>query len=707
MKIVRRYATSAALALLTLAGPAFAQVKDYREIKTSPLRKFTVPQPKRVQLTNGMVLLLMEDHELPLIRGTARLRGGSREVPAEKAGLVGILAQAWRTGGTPSKTGDELDEFLEQRAAVVETSGSDDSTSVTLNVLKNDFDTVFPIFLDLLRNPAFRQEKIDLAKTQANTFISRRNDEPMGILARESTKLGYGVGSPFTRQAEYATIAAISRDDLVAFHKRFGYPNNIIFGIVGDFDSAQMEKKLRQAFGSWEKGPQAPPPPKEMNPAKPGFYFVGKDDVNQSNVAFVHPGTTRDNPDYAAIQVLNDILNTDRLFPHIRSQQGLAYSVFGVVGSDWDHPGLFRAQVGTKSGTTVQAIESLRSELTILHTQPFTAEELTRAKESILNAHVFTMDSHAKILNQQLGLEFYGYPADWYQRYPSLVEKVTADDVARVAKKYVAPDKVAVLVVGKEKDFDKPLSTLGTVTPIDITIPEGSPAQKQAAAAPAASSSEGLALIKKVQEFAGGKAKIDAVKAVRAVGSASRKTPQGMMDVDFDNLTVYPDQRRATMKMPMGEMTMVMTADAAFAIIPGMGVRDLPASQRDSARAEARQEMLTVLKNADQYKFAVTGSEKVGDIEGRVLEISSDGASVKWVVDPATGKVLRKIAKARGPMAQGDMVTDYTDWKSFGGLMFPTAATETANGESAGTMKITTIEVNPAVDPKAFEKPAS
>ena len=704
MKTVMRHATVAALALAALAGQAFGQVRDYRDIKTQPLRSFNVPQPKRVVLPNGMVLLLMEDRELPIIRGTARIRGGSRDVPAQKAGLVSILGQAWRTGGTAARTGDQLDEFLESRAAIVETSGGEDSTTVSLNVLKNDFDTVLPIFLDLMRNPAFRQEKIDLAKTQANAAISRRNDESGSILSREANKLGYGADSPYARQAEYATIASITRDDLLAFHKRYVHPNNIVFGIVGDFDTAAMERKLRQAFASLPRGGQAPAPVAAGTPAKPGVYYVNKDDVNQSSVAMVHMGTVRSNPDYAALQVLNEILNSERLFPRIRTEQGLAYSVGGGVRTDWDHPGLFVAQVGTKSETTAKAIESLRTELTNLHTQPFTAEEVNRAKEAILNAHVFTMDSRAKVLNQAMNLEFYGYPANWYQQYPELVRKVTIDDVARVAKKYVLPDQVAMLIVGKQTDFDKPLSTFGTVNAVDITIPE---LQSSTPSAPATGNAQGQALIQKVREFAGGKAKLDAVQSVRYVQAVSRQTPQGPMDVEIDQLLVFPDRIRSIMKMPMGEMTMVITPDSSFMSMAGMGVRDMPASQRDSIRAESKQDVLTVLKYPERYTFAVNGTEKVGDVTAQVLEVSIDGDSAKWLVDPASGKVLRKVSTGRGPMAQGEQITEYTEWKSFDGIMFPTAARMLSNGEPVGTATTRSVEVNPTVDTKMWEKPAA
>ncbi len=242
MRSIRITAIAIAGALLSMS--AYPQATDYRDIKTPPLHSMKVEQPKRIQLANGMVIFLMEDHELPLISGTARIRGGSRDVPADKAGLAGIYGGSWRTGGTEKQTGDQLDDFLEARAARVETGASDDSTRVSFNVLKGDLDAVFPIFVDVLEHPAFRQEKIDLAKTQANTGISRRNDDPQGIASREAFRLGYGASSPYARMSEYATIASITRDDLLAFHHRFVQPNNIILGVTGDFDSAAMEKRL-------------------------------------------------------------------------------------------------------------------------------------------------------------------------------------------------------------------------------------------------------------------------------------------------------------------------------------------------------------------------------------------------------------------------------------------------------------------------------
>ena len=220
-----------------------------------PLPAFHPPQPKRIELKNGMVIFLQEDHELPLISASARIRGGSRDEPAGKVGLVELFGEVWRTGGTKSQTGDQLDDFLEMRAAKVETGGDADSTTISLSCAKGDFDDVFKVFVDLLRNPEFRADKLDLAQKQADDAISRRNDDVGAIAARESSKLAYGPDNPYVRVPEYSTIAAITRQDLIDWHKTYVHPNHMMLGVSGDFDAAAMEAKLRAAFESWPKGP--------------------------------------------------------------------------------------------------------------------------------------------------------------------------------------------------------------------------------------------------------------------------------------------------------------------------------------------------------------------------------------------------------------------------------------------------------------------
>ncbi len=474
-----KHSVLARVALLTLilasaAGSAAAQAANWRDIPVSPLPAFRPQEPKRFALPNGMVIFLQEDHELPFINGFARIRGGSRDEPSAKAGLVSMYADTWRTGGTKTKDGDQLDDFLEARAAKVETGAGGDSTTIGMTSLKQDFDDVFSVFLDVLQNPEFREDKLEIAKKGAYDEISRRNDDTGSIVAREAAKLGYGPQSPYARVPEYATIAAITRQDLLDWHKSHVYPNNIILGFAGDFDSGAMEAKLRQAFASWQKGPSFKQPSLPISPVKSGYYVVNKPDVNQTAINMVDLGTTRKNPDYYAIQVFNEAFGgsfSSRLFSTIRSQLGLAYDVSGGIGTSWDHPGVTRIGMGTKSESTVEAIQALDAQIANLKTHPLSDSEIKRAKDSILNSFIFAFDSPAKILRERMAYEFYGYPPDFLERYRAGVEKVTKEDVARVGLQYLHRERMAVLVVGNTAEFAKALSALGPVKELDITIP--------------------------------------------------------------------------------------------------------------------------------------------------------------------------------------------------------------------------------------------
>ncbi|MFZ0543460.1 MAG: pitrilysin family protein, partial [Candidatus Sulfotelmatobacter sp.] len=402
-----------AAAIFTHPSKAAAQVANWKQIPIPPLPAFHPQQPKRIELSNGMVIFLQEDHELPLIDGSARIRGGSRDEPANKVGLVDIFGEVWRTGGTKTQTGDQLDDFLEVRAAKVETGGGSDSTTIGLSCLKGDFDDVFKVFADLLQNPEFRADKLDLAQKQAQDSISRRNDEVGEIAARESAKLAYGADNPYAREPEYATVAAVTRQDLIDWHHTYVHPNNVILGISGDFDAAAMEAKLRAAFESWPKGPELPKDDIQYHPAKPGYYLIPKEDVNQSNIRMVTLGITRNNPDYYAITVFNEAFGggfSSRLFNDIRTRRGLAYHVGGGIGANFGHPGIQDFSMGTKSQSTIESIRALDEDIDDLAKKPITDEEIKHAKDAILNAFIFRLDSPDKVLSERLTYEFYGYP---------------------------------------------------------------------------------------------------------------------------------------------------------------------------------------------------------------------------------------------------------------------------------------------------------
>ena len=712
---MKRHILGLFLAAAVLASPYFLSAQaTWKQIPIPPLHSFKPQQPKRIELSNGMVIFLQEDHELPLIDGTARIRGGSVNEPANQVGLVDILGEVWRTGGTKSQTGDQLDDFLEVRAAKVETGGGPDSTTISFSCLKGDLDDVFKAFLDVLQNPEFRDDKIDIAKKGDEDGISRRNDEVGQIAHREATKLGYGADNPYARVPEYATVAAITRQDLIDWHKKYVHPNDIILGISGDFDSAAMEARLRAAFESWPKGESFPPFPKDelkYTPAQPGYYLIPKEDVNQSNIRMVALGTTRDNPDYYAISVFNEAFGggfSSRLFNDIRTQRGLAYGVGGGVGTNFGHVGMLQIAMSTKSESTVDAIQALDEDIDGLSKQPITEEEIQRAKDAILNAFVFRLDSPDKILGERMVYEYYGYPPDWLDKYQAEIKKVTAADVNRIAAIYLHKDQLARLVVGNVKEFGKPLSSLGAVKEIDITIPPPPGAKQDESSKPTASNAEGKLLASKVVAAMGGEAKLSTIKSVRTEFTIARKTPQGDIPMQMQATIVYPDRLHAEMQTPQGTMTIVVTPDTGFASMAGMGTQPMPSEQKAETLEQIKRDPIFIAshwKDPDVF-FHAGGTEKVGEIESRIVDINAAGAAIRWFVNPSDGHILKEtyVTLGRTGPAQGETAMD--DWKTIDGLTIPLQRKNKQNGEETSLVEYKKIEINPAVDPKIFEKPA-
>jgi zinc protease len=455
------------------ARPA-ATAQPWKKIAIPPLHAFKPAQPRRIELPNGLVIFLQEDHELPFINGTILIRGGSRDEPDAKVSLVSIYGETWRTSGTATVDGDKLDDQLEAKAASIETAGGTASTSMTWSSLKGDFDTVFAATMDLLLHPTFKADKLQLAKGQVETGIARRNDDPGGISTREAIKLVYGAHNPYARRPEYATVDAITLDDLKAWHDKTVVPNNIIVGVSGDFDGAAMEAKLRAAFEPLPRGEKFESAKVTFTDPKQSVNFVEKADVNQSNVVIVGLGTERSNPDYYALSVMNEIFSGgfgSRVVQNVRTKLGLAYSVSGSFSAAYDHPGIFYVLAATKSDSTVAATQAMLAEIERLKTAPPTPAELSKAKDQVLNSFIFHYDSPDKTLNEQVTLAFYGYPSDTLEKYKAGIEKVTAADVTRVANKYIDVSKLAIIAVGNEAEIKPPLSTLGKVTNVDITIP--------------------------------------------------------------------------------------------------------------------------------------------------------------------------------------------------------------------------------------------
>jgi len=458
---------------LLLSSIAHAQKQPKDTFDFPELNDIEMPEVSQAELTNGIRVFLVEDRQYPTIDLRAMIKAGSIYEPGDKTGLAEITGRVLRTGGTETMTGDELDQMLETMGASIETGIGQGSGYVSFSLLKEDLDKGIDLLADILMHPAFRQDKIELAKIEQRSYISRRNDDIWAITSREFDCLIYGKDNPFARYPEYEHINAITRNDIVALYKQYFHPNNIIFAAWGDFDAGELEQKLQAAFGAWPSAEITFPQVAEIEyDYKYTVNFIPKPDVNQTHIQMGHIGGLMNNPDYPALLIMNQILSYDRMFKVVRTQEGLTYAPWGSYGANYEYPGVFNCGTQTKSQSTVYAIRLMLREVKRITEEEVTDEELARAKDSYLNSFVFNFDSRAKIVNRLMTYAYYDYPLNFIEQIKDNVEKVSKEDILRVAQKYLHPDELQILVVGKQEDFDEPLSVLGNVNEIDIAIPE-------------------------------------------------------------------------------------------------------------------------------------------------------------------------------------------------------------------------------------------
>ncbi len=467
---------------LGLESAAARPAKHYTDLEFPPLPDLEIPEYFEFELENGIKVFLMEDHELPLVNGLALFQSGSRFEPGHQAGLAELTGAVMRSGGTQIYAPDELNQRLEQMAAAVETSISTTVASAGFEALSPDLATVFDLYTQVIQAPRFDFDQIEITKDLLRGSIARRNDDPSSIANREFAQLIYGATSPYARTVEYSTLEAISRDDLIAFHQASFRPESMVLGVVGDFEPSQTRALIEDYFGTWNPAPASAYGPFELqatltqlSPAtESGIFVVEQPQLTQSTILLGHLDGTFANPDYPALQVMNEVLNGfgGRLFNEIRSRQGLAYSVYALWSPSYDYPGLFFAGGQTQSESTVPFIQSIQTEIDQIRQQPISAAELKQAKDSVLNSFVFNFQDPSQTLQRLIRNSYYNYPTDFIFQIQNQIRQTTIDDVQRVAQEYLQPNQLVTLVVGHQDDMDPPLSELGSrITALDVTIP--------------------------------------------------------------------------------------------------------------------------------------------------------------------------------------------------------------------------------------------
>lgn len=702
----------ALFALTLLPGTGAAAKSRYDKVVAGlpAMRDFQVPAVAREELPNGMVLYLVEDHDLPTVRLSAMIRAGRIYEPGAKTGLAGLVGEVMRTGGTERYPGDQLDELLENMGASVETGMDEANASASLRCLTENFDEVLAIFADVLRNPAFPQAKLDLAVTQAKSEISRRNDDASEIANREIMKLYYGATSPYARQPEYDTLSAIAREDLVEFHKYFFHPNNVILVAGGDFDTAAMKAKLADAFGDWPRTETFFPPDPLLSETPMSVNYIEKADVNQSKVRMGHLGIRWDDEHLFPLSVLNEILGggfASRLFTEVRSKRELAYGVWAWMITGNHHRMPFTVGVDTKSESTVEAIQLITDELRKVREEPVTADELRRAKEGLKNSFVFNFSSPFSIASRKASYEFWGRPADFLDTYLAKVDAVTAADILAAAKARIHPDQMAILVVGKAADFDAPLATLGFGDPtvIDITIPE----PKFEVALPEETGetlAAGRALMDKVVAAHGGAKALAAVKSLRMAGDFTIKE-SGMGPLTFGVVQQRQgeDRMRLETTTPFGNMLQVLTAEVGWMKSP-RGKQTIEGEDLAKMWRSERSDALYLLRHLDSYRALPLANESCAGQDCAVVYLKGEGdEGYKLYLGP-DHRIFAMEYKDEGQSGPVINLTVLSDYQATGGVQFARKFVINQDGQEFATLTVKEMAVNPALAASLFEEPA-
>lgn len=694
-----------------MAASASAQFGKIGDIKIPVLRDVQVPEPERYTLDNGMVVYLLEDHEFPLVDARAVMRVGSIYEPAEKTGLAAITGEVMRTGGSVNVDGDALDETLESMGASVEVNIGSTQGNATVSTLSADIGQGFEILADLLRRPAFPDDKIDLAKKQERTNIASRNDEPFSVMQRELPKLIYGDDHPYARHTEYATIDAIAREDLVAFHKEYIHPDRIILTVYGDFQKDAVRQMIADAFGDWPPATSPLPPDPDVEPSQvSGNFLVDKGDMTNSFVALGHEGLRMDDPDYPALELFHDVVGggfSSRLFNEIRTRRGLAYATGSSAGAGMHHPGAQIFFAATQSDSTVKTLGYLRAEIEKALNQPLTDKEVQHAKDRILNSMVFEYANEFAVLNRLATYEFFGYPADFLQTYQAKIKELTPAEVQAAAKRQLRYPQMATLVMGNSENFEGDLASLGDLSEIDITIPE--PEGDEIPMATPADFEKGAGLM---------------AEAAKALGSAAAKkiadmkvtmngifSVQGMqLEVGMTSIRKMPDCEYGEQKLPMGTFRQAMCGDQAW-IDAMQGPQAMPAEMKAEQEAEQLRDYVHLLSNyADLTYQALPEQVEVEGVMCDVLYVHTDAIKGwKIYLDAASHKIARMDYRDKSLMTQSPVTATelFGGYAQVSGVMWPHSRTLLHDGEKVATITVASLEINKGVDEAIFEMPSN
>ena len=464
------------VALVLSGAVALAQAPDRSKPPVNgPAPALKLPTVVKRQLANGLPAWIVELHEVPVVQVNLLLRAGTANDPPGKYG-VASLAAAMLTEGAGSRSSLELADAIDFLGADLNAASGIDSSAVRLHVPVARLGEALPIMADVALRPTFPAEELDRQRQQRLTNLLQARDEPTTLVSLAFSRVLYGPEHRFgtATMGTASTIKAFTTADLASFYRAAFRPDNATLVVVGDTTPDRVLPLLETSFGAWKAAPPSAAPvtmPAASQPARRQIYLVDKPGAPQTQIRIGTIGVARSTPDFFPIQVLNTVLGgsfSSRLNLNLREKRGYSYG----ASSGFDMrltPGPFSAQAGVQTDKTSESLTEFFNELNgILKTVP--ADELARAKNYVALRFPSSFETTGDIARRLEDAIVYRLPDDYYSRYVQNIEAVTAADVQQVARKYIQPDRLAVVVVGDRKVIEPGISklNLGPITTISI-----------------------------------------------------------------------------------------------------------------------------------------------------------------------------------------------------------------------------------------------
>jgi len=737
-----------ALCLSGFAGSSFAQAPNWpNEFPPRPLpaRDVNFPPYQMQTLPNGLQVIAVPHHEQPAVSMRMLIRAGSAADPAAKTGLAHLTASLLDQG-TGTQSASEFNDAIDFIGGSVSAGAGSDLSYANMVVMKDSFDTGLRMLSDMVRRPAFADAEIARQRQQLLSSLQVSFDDPDFIADAVFDRLVYGFhpyGLPQSGTPD--TLASITRADLTAFHQKYFVPNNAILAIVGDVTAEEAFAGVRRVFGDWERREVPTAPSVEPPTPTRRVVVVNKPDAVQTEVRVGHIGIPRNHPDYMAVNLAIRILGgegSNRLHQVLRTARGLTYGAQADFDTYKDS-GDFQAETNTRTAATGEVLRLIVDEFWRLQRDRVNERELADAKAYLTGSFPLTIETPNAIAMQILNVVFFGLPIEQLQTFRDRVNAVTVDDVQRVAKLYLKPDKLSVVLVGNANAFTGQLKGVGFPTfetvdleSLDLTAADfkasgalagaraprfgaerrggqesGGPeraALRYAQQSAVHADDPARALLDRVVNAMGGLEKLRAVRTVTAQQIVTTPGRGEAVDVEATSYIAYPNQFRVDTKSPNGLLVSAFDGSTAWTRDP-QATRDAPAPMAAEAKSNLQRDVIRLLVGAEDGSLQVRLLQDARNDQGRntrTLELASSTMSpIVLSIDAETLRVTKE-AFAAGPGGQVIVEESFSDYRAVDGVQMPFLA-ERHVGPITVKRRVLDIQLNRPLEPSLFKRSAS